>query len=378
MKKARNTAAIILAVTLFCLSLAGCGELPKKSGDTTEKETTTRQPVSLREEKIEETADVSLSIETFNDTAEAKATIRGLNEKGEEIWTYVTEKAPVSELDPFHKIALTDDGFYFCDAGTIRCLGVGADDGGVLLWENDDFGGASVSSAIGDDGTMYLAGTHGPILYVVKPNGDVVNKVEELDKEFAMEFYWPSNLELTDKGVYVYSAGLNYGIVLDPETGKVVEVSEIIDNALMPAVEGVWTDDPKAPNVIIGVNGDGTFKAVRCDKEDDINYGYEGKWELAELETEDYGDGEPKQKYQTLFLTLDGEEKTDPLMKGFTSLGDFGIDSFSVDNGVLTMKAVQMNNGDSIFSMMDEDFDFEPTLYKIAGNVYDYEFPALM
>lgn len=362
MKKA---IAILSALLAVCL-LAGCAGLPVKDKPT-EKETKETTTVKLRDEAVAETAYVTFEREALEDAME-KAKITGLDADKKEIWVYETEPSPVGELSMTEEIGVTDKGYLFNDAGTIRCLGMGARDGGIQLWENDEFGGGSVSFDFTPKGDLCIAGQYGPTLMIIGPDGVTKALYENLDEDFTLDFYWPDKIEVRKEGVYIHSAGLEFGVTVDPDTGKVLSMDEVAIGNIDDMLEGVWVDDAEDPDYTFGLNYDGGFKAYREDGKDS-NWLYEGKWRIGEF------DGD-----EVLYLDLNEPEKHDPLMKGFTSLGDFAITKLYVKDGVIAVDLSQVNNGDSLFSMADDDFpkhDYTITLYKVAGNNADYEFPAV-
>lgn len=362
MKKAL---AVISALIAVCL-LAGCAGLPSKEKPT-EKETKETTTVKLRDEAIAETAKVTFERKSLEDAKEM-AKITGIDADGNEIWVYETEASPVGELSMTEEIGVSEAGYLFNDAGTIRCLGMGKRDGGIQLWENDEFGGGSICFDFTGKGDLCIAGQYGPTLMIIGPDGLTKALYEDIDKDFTLDFYWPDKIEVRKEGIYIHSAGLDFGVTVDPDTGKVLSMDEISLDRLDDMLEGVWVDDLKDPVYTFGLNYDGGFKAYRKIQKDS-SMPYEGKWRIGEF------DGN-----NVLYLDLNEPESKDPLMKGFTSLGDFAVTKLYVKDGVIAADLSQVNNGDSLFSMADEDFpkhDYTITLYKVAGNNADYEFPAV-
>ena len=51
------------------------------------------------------------------------------------------------------------------------------------MWENNEFGGASICSTIDNNGTIYMSGYYGPSFFAVDKDGATLVKIDEMYKE---------------------------------------------------------------------------------------------------------------------------------------------------------------------------------------------------
>ena len=136
--------------------------------------------------------------------------LTGVAANGEAVWQkeYGTEYR--TELTLIEEIGVWQDRYYFNDHGTVVCLRL-AD--GETLWENEGFGGASISSQIDPrDGRVYLCGWYGPDFYACSCEGQTLANYRTV----AEGFYWPSDMTWagSDELVVYYRGGAAMEIAL--------------------------------------------------------------------------------------------------------------------------------------------------------------------
>ena len=82
------------------------------------------------------------------------------------------------------EIGIYDDRFYYSEGGKIVSLAL---NDGSVMWENNEFGGASICSTIDNNGTIYVCGYYGPSFFAVDKDGATLAKIDS----FGDEYYWP-------------------------------------------------------------------------------------------------------------------------------------------------------------------------------------------
>ena len=114
--------------------------------------------------------------------------LTGVAANGEAVWQKEYGTDYRTELTLIEEIGVWQDRYYFNHHGTVVCLRL-AD--GEELWQNDEFGGASISSQIDPrDGRVYLCGWYGPDFFACGADGQTQYK----DPNVAEGFYWPSDM----------------------------------------------------------------------------------------------------------------------------------------------------------------------------------------
>ena len=132
-----------------------------------------------------------VEIRVSSDNGKASAVIYGLNEKSEEVWSHTTGSYDRTELEQISEIGIYDDRFYYCEGGKVVSLALSD---GSVMWENNEFGGASICSTIDNNGTIYMCGYYGPSFFSVDKDGTTLGKIDS----FGDEYYWPYAIEKID------------------------------------------------------------------------------------------------------------------------------------------------------------------------------------
>lgn len=215
------TAALLI---LVLLSLTACGSKPDPEAhmvDGPGSIQTTPEPSATPEQITDDPktteaplppavdhCDLALD---YTENAEEIGTLTAFDADGKELWEYVTEAVPCTELIQIQSIGAGKDGWLMACGGEVRCISDGA-----VVWCNDDFGGAGAAWAQADDGTLYISGYYGPDLMVIDSGGKTLGRWEKFDSET----YWPAYVDLTEDGmvdITFYSD--NSVLRVDPATG---------------------------------------------------------------------------------------------------------------------------------------------------------------
>lgn len=139
---------------------------------------------------IKESA-VKVELNSFSENNKEYAVIRGMDNNDAEIWSHTTGYHERTELEQISEIGMYENQYYYCEGGKAVSLSL-AD--GSVLWENNEFGGASAHSAIDNNGTVYMCGYYGPSFFAVDKNGKTLGKIDS----FGDEYYWPYEIEIID------------------------------------------------------------------------------------------------------------------------------------------------------------------------------------
>ncbi len=107
---------------------------------------------------------------------------------GNMIWQYTTDTFVPTELSAVCPIGIKGSQYYLSAGGTIIALNLSD---GSKLWENDECGAYSVSSAIGEDGTIYLCGYYHIDFMAIDSNGNTLKLIDTFDPNY----YWPYKVE---------------------------------------------------------------------------------------------------------------------------------------------------------------------------------------
>ena len=178
---------IVLLLSLCACSRADSGgekETPAPAADTPapteEPEPFTEPPEPLPAVRVEMTR-------ADSDNAE-KALFTGRDENGGAVWEREFSTEYRTELTLIQEIGLWQDRYYFNSKGTVVCLSL---TDGATLWENAEFGGASISGLIDErNGNVYLCGWYGPDFFACDAEGKTLSKFESA----AGDFYWPGDM----------------------------------------------------------------------------------------------------------------------------------------------------------------------------------------
>lgn len=299
----------------------------------------------------EESLTSKLDIENISDEAAMIGHVSCYDGTGKLVWSYDTDKVYVSQLDNLQEIGFTSYGYLLLVDGNVICLAKDGENAGKELWRNGLFGGASASWDFDENENLYICGYFGPELAVINPNGEMNALYHEA---FAEDFYWPYKLDYEKGFVYISYEVNDLTIKIDPTTGTVEDIELKDQSDLANMLHGTWVDNIDDPYIYFGFDSDGTLIAFR--DADEECYAYGGTWSCDE---------------SSFSLALDKTD--DPLLNGASGLGDYEIKKLGTNNGVVAMDMVQINNGESLFSISTNNF--KPTMYKISSDV-SYDNPA--
>lgn len=127
---------------------------------------------------------------------EEYAIISGLNESGEVVWTYETEKYGVAQLERIFEIGVRENRYYFIEDGTVVVLNLSD---GSVLWKNGDYGSFGTDFAFGKDGTLYLCGYLRPDFFAVDKDGKTLRRIQNFDQDY----FWATKIEYQNNQVIV-------------------------------------------------------------------------------------------------------------------------------------------------------------------------------
>ena len=114
----------------------------------------------------------------------------GKDENNKTVWKYETKMGVHTELTTIEKLKVTDDRVYINENGTITVLNK---ETGKVIWQNNEYNGASSSFCFDENETLYIAGYYGPDLFIVNKNGKTIKTLE-----FGNKYMWPGNLKLVN------------------------------------------------------------------------------------------------------------------------------------------------------------------------------------
>lgn len=307
---------------------------------------------NLDAKNLKENYTTKLRIETLDTEAAMIGHVSCYDASGQNVWNYDTEKFYTGQLENIQEIGFTSYGYLILVDGNIICLATEGNDAGKEKWNNKLFGGVSASWDFDDNENLYICGYLGPELAIINPEGETTAFYEP---ELLTNFFWPSKLDYSNGFVYITYDSNNFTLKIDPQTGLVDSISVRTESDMQAALCGTWVDNIADPYIFFGFDADGTLVAFR-DTEESCHV-YTGIWECNDKS-----------------FTIPFDQTSDPLVKGLESLGDYEVNGFKSENGVISMDIIQLNNGDSLFSLASNNFN--PTMYKISATV-NYENPAM-
>lgn len=129
-----------------------------------------------------------VNFERFYEEFYEYAILTGVDDSGNVIWTYQTDKYMGADLDRVNEIAIRDGRYYFVEDGTIIALNISD---GTVIWKNDSFSGGSPSFTFGDDGTLYICGYYGPDFLAVDKDGNTLKRIDSFDSDY----FWPYQID---------------------------------------------------------------------------------------------------------------------------------------------------------------------------------------
>lgn len=140
---------------------------------------------------------VRVSFTSFIQNDRECADIVGFNAQNQKVWQYEARSSHgITELEAIQEIGIVGDTYYLNEDGTIVALALNS---GRVLWKNADFGGASLSFAADEQGTLYLCGYYGPDLCAIDRNGNTLIDVQH----FSPELQWPYEIRYESGAVYI-------------------------------------------------------------------------------------------------------------------------------------------------------------------------------
>ena len=187
----KRWSALLIALLSMGL-LAGCSDTPEKQPDAGSAAAQEQDT-----EKTPDTGDMLDGIEVefesdFTDDYKEYAVITAEDADGEILWERRTDEYEATELDRVTELDVYEDRYYYVEGGTLVALNL-AD--GSVIWENNEFDGASPSWDISEDGTLYLCGYYGPDFFAVDQDGNTLKRIQTFDEDY----YWASDI-LYDAG----------------------------------------------------------------------------------------------------------------------------------------------------------------------------------
>ena len=124
---------------------------------------------------------------TRDDGEGEKVIFEGWDVNGAVVWQRTETTRYRTELTLIEEIGVWEDRYYYTREGAVCCLRLSD---GFLLWENNEFGGSSISCLIDQrNGNVYLCGWYGPDFFACSKNGETLCKFPS-----GGEFYWPSDM----------------------------------------------------------------------------------------------------------------------------------------------------------------------------------------
>ena len=172
--------------------------------------------VNTEENQVSKPVDFKFNVEFDDEKAMSKGVLTAFDEAGEVIWTYDTDMAYVTELETVQEIGMSRNGYLLLSNGVISCIDVSGSEPSVL-WENNEFEGASACWDFDENYNLYIAGYYGPDLMVIDADGKTVNRFDIEDEGDA---YWPYSLSYMDGKVFIDFENSKLTYCVDPETGS--------------------------------------------------------------------------------------------------------------------------------------------------------------
>ena len=124
---------------------------------------------------------------TRDDGEGEKVRFEGQDVNGAVVWQLTVTTQNRTETALIEEIGVWEDRYYYTREGTVCCLRLSD---GFPLWENDEFGGSSISSLIDQrNGNVYLCGCYGPDFFACNESGETLCKLNSPG-----DFYWSSDM----------------------------------------------------------------------------------------------------------------------------------------------------------------------------------------
>ncbi|MBR2698645.1 MAG: PQQ-binding-like beta-propeller repeat protein [Clostridia bacterium] len=158
-----------------------------------------------------------------------RLTVVGYDASGAEKWRYVTDGGEPTELS-------MSDAFVGGTPDDPRVLVFNAQEGlyslnlytGEVVWLLKDSEvnlGASISHAVGNDGSLYICGYYGPDPVCISHDG----RVRWQSESGSDDIYWPYRITVEDRGIVTQYAMMDRGehegrVIYDRDDGHVVDI----------------------------------------------------------------------------------------------------------------------------------------------------------
>lgn len=222
---------------------------------------------------------ISVSFDHEIENGQEYATITGINDFGEVVWKYESQRYACTQLNRISEIGNLSDLYYFVEDGKVITLNVSD---GTIAWENGDFGGSVSAYVFGDDNTVYLCGYNGPDFIAINRSGKTVHEIEEFSDG---NIFWPMKIKYNknDNTVTITFEGSVYQSIGDMRavidlsdysyTVEGVEINKDDISSKGDTLYGSWLqmdlDDP----ILLTLNDDGTFQYYSSISQSDIYSG---------------------------------------------------------------------------------------------------------
>lgn len=197
--------SIVLAAIVMLLGLTACSNQPDNNNDIIQ-DGSGSAAVSEQQTIV---SDIKFDYKQEN--GEEFASVTASNKNGNTVWTYTTEKYLTTELTQVQELGQTEEYYYLNESGTILALDKNT---GNIVWSNNDFGGASASAFIDEDGTLYCCGYYGPDFCAIDSDGSTLKIIDSFDNNYI----WASDIRR--EGDYI--AVTMEGTPIEDEQGEYV------------------------------------------------------------------------------------------------------------------------------------------------------------
>ncbi len=177
MKKLLHLTALLLCLALL---LSACGGRPAEEESapaarhtsSPRNETPASEPSAAPAPELPVTpAPEVVEVQVhYGETTEIEhVEFSGMSADGQELWKQIFTTNYRTELTLIQPIGVWRDRYYLNNNGTVVCLRLSD---GAILWENEDFHGASISGLIDErNGSVYLCGYYGPDFFACDSEG---------------------------------------------------------------------------------------------------------------------------------------------------------------------------------------------------------------
>lgn len=251
----------LIILTAFMLSLCAC------TADLGKPEEKAKEVNG----KVEETSDTD-KVEKFEfkheyDQGKEYGILQALDENGEIVWEYSTDKYGATEHDRVIDMGENGGHYYLVVDGTVVCLNKST---GKKEWEQGSVGAAN-TFCFGKNGELYVTGILGPEATKIDKNGKIIWTVKDYEG-----YQWPYGISLIDDNTLEIKMTAETGesdvpVRVDAKSGKLLAsassgqstndlFSRVAGNYTFASGAGGWSTD-------IVLLSDGTFTGDYHDNE---------------------------------------------------------------------------------------------------------------